>query len=55
MRAHRIKALVTAAFFCVAPLAARAADPDVEASVYASHVASGEPITLQIRLRGDAA
>lgn len=45
---------VAAIVLCLAPFAARAADPDVEASVYSAHVASGEPITLQIRLRGDA-
>jgi hypothetical protein len=46
---------IAAIVLCVAPFVARAADPEVEASVYSSHVASGEPITLQIRLRGAAA
>ncbi len=41
--------------FCAAPLALRAADRDVETSVYASTVAVGDPITLRIRLRGAAA
>ncbi len=55
MRTHRVLAIAIAALvFAAGPLAARAADRDVEASLYASHVASGEPITLQIRLRGDA-
>jgi hypothetical protein len=40
---------------CATPLAVRAADPDVETSVHASEVASGDPITLRIRLRGAAA
>jgi hypothetical protein len=46
---------IAAIVLCLAPFAARAADPEVEASVYSAHVASGDPITLQIRLRGDAA
>ena len=41
--------------FCAAPLAVRAADRDIETSVHASEVASGDPITLRIRLRGAAA
>jgi hypothetical protein len=46
---------IAAIALCVAPFAARAADPEVETSVYSAHVAIGEPITLQIRLRGAAA
>ena len=40
---------------CAAPLAVRAADPDVETSVHAAEVAPGDPITLRIRLHGAAA
>ena len=35
---------VAAIVLCLAPFVARAADPEVEASVYSSHVASGEPM-----------
>jgi hypothetical protein len=40
--------------FFAAPLVVRAADPDIETSVHRSQVASGDPITLRIRLRGAA-
>jgi hypothetical protein len=44
-----------AVVFCSATFALRAAEPDVETSVYESRVAPGDPISLRIRLRGAAA
>ena len=56
MRTRIVTAALAAALVCIGTAAtARAADPEVETSVYRSHVASGEPITLQIRVRGAAA
>ncbi|MCX5737522.1 MAG: BatD family protein, partial [Proteobacteria bacterium] len=56
MRASQLFAITIAMISCcAAPLAVRAADPDVETSVHASTVAPGDPITLRIRLRGAAA
>lgn len=56
MRASQLFAITIAMIVCcAAPLAVRAADPDVETSVHASTVAPGDPITLRIRLRGAAA
>jgi hypothetical protein len=56
VRARRLFAITFATIVCcAAPLAVRAADPDVETSVHASQVAPGDPITLRIRLRGAAA
>jgi hypothetical protein len=56
MTARSLLALgIAALLFGAAPLVARADDRDVETSVHASRVALGDPITLQIRLRGAAA
>ena len=54
MRARQLFAIAMIVC-CAAPLAVRAADPDVETAVHAAEVASGDPITLRIRLRGAAA
>ncbi len=56
MNARRTVAVAIAMIaFCAAPIAVHASDPNIEVGVHASQVAPGDPITLRIRLHGDAA